>query len=205
MAKMNTATDIRADTQAETWIETWIKWAIVVVLCAAVVLGIFNFSRLPTYRAYLSEKSPEVSMRYAQLSGQMDEVALRKHFEGIALNCYNELDQPGRVAEKICYTSIAKADGDAALTMAAFFNKGRLVSTVVHVPWWVHGTWRDRLVAQYGKANRAGIVSPMGGPVLRWTLPNGTLEYNRDRSLNPLEWSAVFWKAGDGGTKPAAP
>ncbi|MCZ8284786.1 MAG: hypothetical protein O9353_04955, partial [Bacteroidia bacterium] len=58
--------------------------------------------------------------------------------------------------------------------------------------------WRDRLVAQYGKANRAGFVSALGGPVLRWTLPNGTLEYNRDRSLNPLEWSAVFWKAGAG-------
>jgi hypothetical protein len=188
----------------ETWIEKWIKWAIVVVLCAVVLLGAFNFSRLPTYRAYLREKSPEVSMRYAQLSGQMDEAALRKHFEGLALQCYNEPDPAGRVAEKICWAGIDKADG-AALTMAAFLNKGRLASVVVHVPWWVHGTWRDSLVAQYGKANRAGFVSVLGGPVLRWTLPNGTLEYNRDRSWNPLEWSAVFWTAGDGGAKPATP
>lgn len=189
----------------ETWIETWIKWTIVVVLCVAVVLGALNFHRIPTYRAWLNEKSPEVSMRYAQLSGQMDEAALRKHFEGVALQCYNEPDQAGRVAERICWTGLDKADGGAALTMAAFFNKGRLASVVLHVPWWVHGTWRDRLVAQYGKANRAGFVSALGGPVLRWTLPNGTLEYNRDRSLNPLEWSAVFWSAGAGGAKTSAP
>lgn len=31
-----------------------------------------------------------------------------------------------------------------------------------------------------------------------WTVPNGHLEYNRERSLNPLEWSAVFWTAGAG-------
>jgi hypothetical protein len=189
----------------ETWIEKWIKWTIVVVLCMVVVLGIFNFQRIPTYRAWLNEKSPEVAMRYDQLSGQMDEAALRKHFEGVALQCYNEPDQPGRVAERICWTGIAKADGGTALTMAAFLDKGHLASVVVHVPWWVHGAWRDRLVAQYGKANRAGFVSALGGPVLRWTLPNGTLEYNRDRSLNPLEWSAVFWKAGPGDAKTVTP
>lgn len=202
---MNAVTDTQAETRKETLLEKWAKWTLLVVLCVVLLLGALNFSRIPTYRAYFNEKSPEVSMRYAQLSGKMDEAALRKHFAGVALQCFNELDQPGRVAEKICWTGIDKADGGAALTMAAFLNKGRLTSVVVHVPWWVHGAWRDRLVAQYGKANRAGYVSALGGPVLRWTLPNGTLEYNRDRSLNPLEWSAVFWKAGPGDTKASTP
>lgn len=177
-------------------IEAWIKWTLVVVVCLAALLAALNLDRLAIYRSYLRETSPEVAMRYAQLSGQMDEAALRKHFEGVTLTCYNESLQAGSVAERICYTSLDKADGEAALTMAAFLKKGRLASVVVHVPWWVHGTWRERLVAQYGTAHHAGRVSALGGPVLRWKLPNGTLEYNRDRSFNPLEWSAIFWTAG---------
>ncbi|AYQ28933.1 MULTISPECIES: hypothetical protein [unclassified Polaromonas] len=197
--------DASTETRIESRTETWIKWTIVALLCVVLVLGALNFNRIPTYRAWVTETSPEVSMRYAQLSGQMDETALRKHFEGLALQCYNEPDQPGRVAERICWAGIDKADGGAALTLAAFLNKGRLTSVVVHVPWWVHGTWRGRLVAQYGKANRAGFVSVLGGPVLRWTLPNGTLEYNRDQSWNPLEWSAVFWTARAGDAKAGTP
>ncbi|WP_431097331.1 hypothetical protein [Polaromonas aquatica] len=178
----------------EKW-EKWAKWGVLAVLCLAAVVGILNRDRLPVYIDYLRDPLPEVTMRYAQLSGQMDEAAVHKHFQGIALNCRTHPGGPAGT-DRFCHSGLSKADGEAALTLVAFFSKGRLTSVVVHVPWWVHGRSLDRLVAQYGKAERAGVVSLIGGPVMRWNLPNGTLEHNRDRSLNPLEWSAIFWSAG---------
>lgn len=177
----------------------WIKWGVLAVLavlvCLVAVVGVLNRDRLEVYYGYLRAESPAVTMRYAQLSGQMDEAAVRKHFGEVFLSCSNQQGGPAGT-DRLCHAAVDKADGEPAMMLVAFFSKGRLTSTVVHVPWWVHGRWLDRLVGQYGKAERAGIVSRMGGPVLRWTLPNGTLEYNRDRSFNPLEWSAVFWSAG---------
>ena len=174
----------------------WIKWvALAVVVGLVAALGALNRDRLESYYYYLRDDSPAVTMRYAQLSGQMDEAAVRKHFGEVSLSCYNQQSGPAGT-DRLCHAAVDKADGESAMMLVAFFSKGRLTSTVVQVPWWVHGRWLDRLVGQYGKAERAGTVSWMGGPVLRWTLPNGTLEYNRDRSFNPLEWSAVFWSAG---------
>lgn len=174
----------------------WIKWGVLAVLavlvCLVAALGALSLDRLESYYYYLRDDSPGVTMRYAQLSGQMDEAAVRKHFGDVFLICYNERSGPAGT-DRLCHAAVDKADGESAMMLVAFFSKGRLTSTVVHVPWWVHGRWLDRVVGQYGKANRSNST------FLGWTLPNGTLYYNRDRSLNPLEWNSLFWSANEDG------
>ena len=176
----------------------WTKITLAVFLCVVALVLLGNQDRMHIYSTYFRETSPQVQMRLGELSGDMDEAAIRKHFDDVPFKCHNEPLATTGLGDRLCYTNIDKADGLPAFTLVTFFKKGRLSHAVVQVPWWVHGSWRDRLVAQYGKANRAGVVSRLGGPVLRWPMPNGHLEYNRERSLNPLEWSAVFWTAGAG-------
>jgi hypothetical protein len=51
-----------------------------------------------------------------------------------------------------------------------------------------------RLTSQYGPAVPAGPGATMqGDPALRWIMPNGQVEINRDRSFNLLKWNVVIW------------
>jgi len=83
-----------------------------------------------------------------------------------------------------------------AMTLAIFFRKGQLVRAIVQMPWWSHSTWQEALKAQYGAFQYAGVIGRWQGPVLRWRIPNGYLEMNRDRGFNPLSWSVVIWTSG---------
>ena len=92
------------------------------------------------------------------------------------------------LGERVCYAQIDKADGDAALMLATFFNQGKLVRAMVQVPWWVHGAWLQRFNAQLGQPQPVGEE-------LRWKMPNGQVEFSRSRSWNPLEWNVILWTA----------
>lgn len=166
------------------------KWLQVTLVSVLVALGLMMFlqrDRLHVYSRYMREKSPEITMRFAELSHDMDEAAVRKHYEGVGLQCASE---GGSLGDRVCYASIDRADGMAAMTLATFFVKGKLVRALVQMPWWSHGTWQKALKAQYGLYQHAG-------PVLRWTIPNGSLEANRNRGINPLSPSVLMWMASE--------
>ncbi len=172
------------------------KW---VKIVGGIVIGVFallvfsNYDRMHVYGTYLREKSPEITTRLMDLSVDMDEAAIRRHFEGVPLNCIGQWPGGDNLGDRVCYAAVDKADGDAALTLAVFFKKGKLAHAIVQVPWWVHKTWMRRLMAQFGQPQRAGMVSRFGGPVLRWSMPNGYVEFNRDRSFNLLDWNVIMW------------
>lgn len=172
------------------------RWARIVgigVIGVLALLVLFSLDRMPTYGTYIRQKSPEIATRFADLSVEMDEVAVRKHFEGAPLTCTAEAPGAVSLGDRVCYTPLDKADGDAALMLAAFFKKDRLARAIVQVPWWVHKTWMQRFMAQFGQPRQAGLASRFGGPILRWSMPNGYVEFNRDRSFNVLEWNVIVW------------
>lgn len=165
---------------------------------AVVLLAIYVFlsqDRLAVYGRYIRNTSPEISTNFSALKPSMDETAVRQHFDGVPLTCDGQSPGSNSLGERVCYAAIDKADGHAALTLAAFFNKGKLVRAFIQVPWWAHNSWLQSLMAQWGQPQQAGIVSKFGGPVLRWRMPNGYVECNRDRGFNPLSWSVVIWTA----------
>jgi len=171
----------------------WVKIIGATVIGILAVLVFSSYDRMHVYGTYIREKSPEISTRLTDLSVEMDEAMARKHFEGVPLNCIAQWPGGDSLGDRVCYASIDKADGDAALTLAAFFKKGKLAHVIVQVPWWVRETWQQRFRTQFGQPRHAGVVGRFGGPVLRWSMPNGYVELNRDRSFNPLEWNVIVW------------
>ena len=167
------------------------KWLQVLCVAALVLLALlvfFNRHRMDVYGTYIRESSPSVTIRLADLSADMDEAAVLRHFNGVPLRCVAEDPGNANLGERVCYANIDKADGDAALVLATFFNQGKLVRALVQVPWWVHGVWLQRFNTQYGQAERLGSM-------LRWKMPNGQVEFDRSRSFNPLEWNVILWTA----------
>lgn len=166
----------------------WLQVACIAVLVSLALLVFLNRHRMDVYGTYIRETSPVVTIRLAELSRDMDEAAVQKHFEGVQLRCVAQTPDADTLGERVCYAPIDKADGNAALTLAMFFNQGKLVRAMVQVPWWVHGVWLKRFNAELGPPQR------LGGE-LRWRMPNGQVEFDRSRSWNPLEWNAILWTA----------
>ena len=176
------------------------KWVQIAILLTIAIVALLVFSsqdRMHVYGTYLREKSPEITTNLPALSADMDEAMLRKHFERVPLTCIGQGPGSDIMGDRVCYASIDKADGDAALTLAAFFRKGRLAHLIVQMPWWVHKSWATRLTGRFGRPVHAGLVSRFGGPVLRWTMLNGYVDSNRDRSLNPFNWNVIMWTGGN--------
>jgi len=171
------------------------KWLQVTLLVLVALLALMMFTqrdKLHVYSAYFRETSPEVQLRLAELSPLMDEAAVRKHFSNVQMSC---VVQAGDLGDRVCYGSIDRADGLSAMTLALFFKNGKLVRSIVQFPWWSHKSWLRSLKSRYGTPGHGGSMGGGGGPVLRWKTENGTLEMNRDRSLNPLAWSVMLWTA----------
>ncbi|MDP3702664.1 MAG: hypothetical protein Q8R72_17325 [Hylemonella sp.] len=176
----------------ESEVEWWLKYILGFLVVLVAILVALNFSRLHMYQTYFGQASPEVAMRYELLSPSMDEAAVRRHFEGMALNCVAENTGMG---DRVCYAAVDMADGVPALGVALFFRKGRLNQSVVQVPWWRHLRQKQRLLALHGEPQLQ--QQPGETPLLAWRMPHGLLVFNQDRisDLNPLSWSVVMWHA----------
>lgn len=166
----------------------WLQVAGIAVLISLALLVFLNRHRMDVYGTYIRETSPAVTVRLAELSQDMDEAAVLKHFDGVPLRCVTQAPGTDDLGVRVCYAQIDKADGDAALMLATFFNQGKLARAMVQVPWWVHGAWLQRFNTQLGQPQR------LGGE-LRWKMPNGQVEFSRSRSWNPLEWNVILWTA----------
>jgi hypothetical protein len=171
----------------------WVKKVGLAVMALMVLLIFFNQDRMDVYGTYLRQKSPEITTHLTELSTEMDEAMIRQHFKDVPLRCVAQGAGSDGLGDRVCYASIDKADGDAALTLAVFFRKGRLAHAIIQIPWWVHTTWVRRLTSQFGSSQHAGRISLLGGTMQRWQMPNGFVEFNGSRSFNPLEWNVVFW------------
>lgn len=174
------------------------KYLSVLLVGATGLVLALSHDRLHVYQRVLRETSPQITMRYEQLSVDMDEATVRRHFAGVALQCLGQPKEVNGLGDRVCYAPIDAVDGNAALTLALFFNRGRLSVAVVHVPWWRHVGMKKRLVARYGEPGSGGVTEK-GVPILRWKLPSGDLDFGRDRDFNPLNWSGVVWLGKDAG------
>lgn len=176
----------------ESEFEWWLKCILVIVLLMAATLAAANYERLHVYQRYFLETSPSVTMRYEQLSGSMDEAAVRRHFEGTSLNCAPE---GGGLGDRVCYAHVDEVDGMPALSMALFFNKGRLGHALIQTPWWHHLRQKQRLLAKWGQPHAHQQSEDV--PLLAWNLPNGQVVYNSERvsNLNPMAWGILMWTA----------
>ncbi|MDB5964600.1 MAG: hypothetical protein JWQ72_1100 [Polaromonas sp.] len=185
-------------------IRLWTVGVLAVLLAATALLFFFNREKWPDYRDYLDGGNPAIDMRYDRLTTATDEKAARKHFPTVFLRCSDE-SSVAHLGSRVCYSDLTGADGLPAMNVLLLFAKGKLTHTMLRVPWWHHGAWRERLVSQYGKAHRSTTFSALEGPMVQWDLPGGArINFHRDRSLNPLQWSGIFFTPADPPASPPA-
>lgn len=132
-----------------------------------------------------------VTMRYAQLSAQMDEAALKAHFDGLALVCAPAQNQPTQVE---CLATPDQVDGVSALQLRFGLVDGHLTEAAVLVPWWRHHTALRALLRDLGAAQS---LSPENDPPpqIIWCVPGGEVQLNRVPGFDPLHASRIVWRA----------
>jgi hypothetical protein len=145
------------------------------------------------YQLYFTEDRQDVNFELAELSEAWSEKMLREKFPGVPLNCYSE--QGKNLGDLQCVLDTKSFNGVPALFITFFFSADHLQQVSINVPWWEHQAAYDYLVASIGR-QISSQDSPHAGVRLHgWRLPCGAgVFYNRDKSLNPLQWNAISWQ-----------
>ena len=170
--------------------------ALVAAVVGLVALSMFFPIQVRENRLYLTEKRPGLDFRFDALSQNWSEADLRKQFEGKPIKCYSN-QQTGGLGDKVCNVDIASHNGARAMGAAFFFDQGRLDNVRVSVPWWAHDQMLQTTLRLYGTPSAAQPRRIGGLRLVGWKLPDGSgLFYNIDRHVNPLMWSAVYWRSG---------
>lgn len=170
-----------------------ILFAVVAIAAAAWFLSSYS-GEAREYQRYLSEDRPAITLRYDELSGDWTEQALQARFPEYGVTC--DPGGPTGVGDRTCWLKVLSNNGVPTLYIAFFFNRGRLNAASFNIPWWAHSKALDNLVATYGQPYAEQDQAYSGVRLIGWKLPaGGALFYNRDRDINPMMWSSVFWNS----------
>lgn len=171
------------------------NFAIGGAVAIAAVVTVTSLPRLHVYLKYWGAQSPSTSVPYATFSADMDENAVRAAMPALSLTCIAEDKARNGLGDRVCYSSLQRADDAPALTLAFFFDHGRLAHAVLQVPWWGHHATVRSLVGRLGMPEAIQDEPVRGSRLVQWRVRGGLVEMNRDPGWNPLGWSAVYWKA----------
>ncbi|TVT47423.1 MAG: hypothetical protein FHP94_15180 [Denitromonas halophila] len=127
------------------------------------------------------------------LSGRLTEAGVLRRFPELELRCQSAPADIQNLGDRVCYNYAKRFDGYGAHFVAFFLRDGKLASMKVDVPWWWHAGMEKRLIERYGRPTGRQIL-PTGDQRLEgWQLAQGSVFYNRDPDLNPLQWNTVYW------------
>ncbi|MGM9485251.1 hypothetical protein ACS5PN_28960 [Roseateles sp. NT4] len=172
----------------------FIIYGLLLMLCAATALFVSFPGHAREYWRYLTQSRPALVLNYADISQDWTEQQLKERFASLELQCYD--NRPGEsLDDRSCYADIGSHDGMPAMNVAFHLKAGKLNHLGVQVPWWAHGRHWRKLEATYGKPLAAQQQPVQGVRLSGWQLSDGALFFNRDRPLNPLMWSMVFWSS----------
>ncbi len=142
---------------------------------------------------HLTSGQSAIAMRYAQLSAQMDEAALKVHFDGLALVCAPAKSKPTQVE---CLATPDQVDEVSALQLRLLLVDGHLSEATVLVPWWRHHTALRALLRDLGAAQSLSPEHDLQ-PQIIWRVPGGEVRLNRAPGFDPLHASRILWRAAD--------
>lgn len=171
-----------------------LRISIAVVLCLAVLIP--QYPAIREHQLYFTQDRRDVSLPFAELSAAWSEKTLRDRFPDIPVHCYPD---PGEdLGDLGCVLDTKSINGVPALFISFFFSSGHLQQISINVPWWQHRVAYDYLAASIGPPSVSQLL-PSGGVRLHgWRLPDGAAVFlNRDKSLNPLVWNAIYWRSAE--------
>lgn len=151
-------------------------------------------AELLEYRLYFTEDRKDVSFAIGELSETWTEQTLRERFAGLPIHCQ---PNPGAgLGDLACAVDVKSYNGLPALFISFFFEAGQLQQVSVNVPWWKHDAAYARLRQWLGPPHASQVFPHSGVRLHGWQLAGGAgVFFNRDASLNPLEWSAIQWRS----------
>ena len=162
-----------------------------------VVAGLFLAfpDNVREYRLYLSEDRPSLILRYEDISDDWTESQIKERFAQLRFRCYD--NRPGEyVDDRSCFADIGAHNGSPAMAVAFYLAKGKVNHVGITVPWWAHERQAERLVSAYGKPLAAQALPIAGVRLSGWKMPGRhAIFFSRDRPLNPVMWSLVFWSS----------
>jgi hypothetical protein len=110
--------------------------------------------------------------------------------------------------DRVCIGAISRVDDLPALQLAARFGRGELLEVAFALPWWAHHAAVRQQVARLG-APVSMDTATAARPMVRWRLPGGWIEQDRNPGYDPLKASLLRWRAdastGDVGDVGVAP
>ena len=169
---------------------------LVALVFCFIILGLLMTQRetIREYQLYLTEDRRDVSFQLTEISEAWTEKILREKFTGFPLNCSNN---PGAgLGDRACALDTKSFNGVPALYISFFFSSGALQQISINIPWWRHQEGYDYLVKLLGRPTGSQRLPHAGIRLHGWLLANGgAVFYNRDKSLNPLQWNAIYWRS----------
>lgn len=163
----------------------WLTRTLLAVFVLLAVIGVSGFGRYHVYQKHFRETIADTPTRFRDLRPGMTDKEVMAMYPGMPWRCTYQ-DAAAGMGDWVCFSSLNTADGYPALTMGFFFTKKKLTMGLVHVPWWAHGRAQETMRKLYGPPVRYQGL-------LRWRMPDGTLDMNPARSFNPVWWSAIVW------------
>ena len=146
------------------------------------------------HQLYFTQPRENVSFQLSELSEAWTEKTLRERFVAGGLHC---IPTPGDdLGDTWCKLDTKTFNGIPTLFISFFFGAGHLRQVSINIPWWKHRTAQNFLFMVLGRQTDAQLLPRSGIRLDGWNLPNGAaIFYNRDISLNPLEWNTIFWRS----------
>lgn len=167
--------------------------AIAAIGCALALHALAYPEHFREYRLYLTEKRPALDFRFDELSETWSEAELRQRFPEARITCYKGAPAKN-LGDKGCYVDVSSHNGVRAMVVAFFFQDDRLDSASLTIPWWGHMDGLRSVLKLYGRPSGFQAEPVAGVRLVGWRLENGSaLFFNRDRELNPVMWSGIYW------------
>jgi len=174
-------------------------WRLIILLAllGVALLGLMNRDLLWKNIRPWQRGQGALSPALADLSGRMSEADILRFADDVPVRC--DPMPPGNetLGDRVCHAYLARFDGHRAYYVAIFLRDGRLASMKVDVPWWLHGVMEQQLFARYGQPQGRQLLPVHGQGLEGWQLPGGSVFYNRDPDLNPLQWNTVYWMSAE--------
>ncbi len=144
------------------------------------------------YRLYLTSERLPAMLDFQALAEDWSEKRLRQAYPNLPIRC-------GRYAgplpaDKACAVDVNATNEVPTLFMTFFFRGDRLQVVSLNVPWWSHTSAHSYARGAWGEPVASQFLPRAFVRLDGWKLAGGAAVFlNRDRPLNPFEWSSIQW------------
>ena len=168
---------------------------LLLLLTALALLWIWNTRYPPVreYKLFLSETRLDADQPWHLISESWSEADVKRRFSSYPIRCGADYTGTPKIT-RICAIDLKSLNGVPTMYINFLFAGDRLQRVATAVPWWSHAKGLRALNAAYGPAHATQDEEHSGVRLQGWKLQGGgSVFYNLDRSINPLETNSTQW------------